>query len=122
MRLSALSLVVPDYDAAIAFYCGVMGFTLDEDIDQGRKRWVRVTPPGGGPSFILAKADGGRQTNAIGDQGGGRVWLFLETSDFAADHTRLKAAGVAFEEEPRHELNLMEPSLSFRICLATAGI
>ena len=103
MRLSALSLVVPDYDAAIAFYCGVMGFSLDEDIDQGRKRWVRVTPPGGGVSFILARADGPKQTAAIGNQGGGRVWLFLESQGFAADHARLKASGVTFEEAPRYE-------------------
>ncbi|MBM1632509.1 VOC family protein [Sulfitobacter mediterraneus] len=103
MRLSALTLIVPDYDAAIAFYCGQMGFVLDEDIDQGRKRWVRVTPPGGGAGFVLAQAADDRQTAAIGDQGAGRVWLFLQTDDFAADHARLLAAGVTFEEAPRHE-------------------
>ena len=52
MHLSALTLIVPDYDSAIAYYCDVMGFVLTEDIDQGRKRWVRVTPPGGGTGFI----------------------------------------------------------------------
>jgi len=103
MRLSALSLLVPDYDAGIAFYCGVMGFDLLEDQDQGRKRWVRVRPTGGGPAFVLARADGAEQRAAIGQQGGGRVWLFLETDDFAADHARLIAAGVTFEEAPRHE-------------------
>ncbi|MBM1309396.1 VOC family protein [Sulfitobacter mediterraneus] len=102
MRLSALTLIVPDYDAAIAFYCGQMGFELSEDIDQGHKRWVRVTPPGGGAGFILAQAADARQTAAIGDQGAGRVWLFLQTDDFAEDHARLLAAGVTFEEEPRH--------------------
>ncbi|KIN76545.1 VOC family protein [Sulfitobacter mediterraneus] len=104
MRLSALTLIVPDYDAAIAFYCGQMGFELSEDIDQGHKRWVRVTPPGGGAGFILAQAADARQTAAIGDQGAGRVWLFLQTDDFAEDHARLLAAGVTFEEEPRHEV------------------
>jgi catechol 2,3-dioxygenase-like lactoylglutathione lyase family enzyme len=103
MRLTALSLIVPNYDAAIDFYCGVMGFDLVEDIDQGRKRWVRVRPPGGGPAFILARADTAEQVTAIGGQGAGRVWLFLETDNFARDHARLCAAGVSFEEDPRHE-------------------
>lgn len=103
MYLTALTLIVPDYDAAIAYYCDTMGFTLTEDIDQGHKRWVRVTPPGGGTGFILARADNPAQSAAVGSQGAGRVWLFLQTDDFAADHARLVAAGVAFEEEPRHE-------------------
>ncbi len=103
MHLAALSLIVPDYDAAIAFYCGVMGFDLEQDIDQGRKRWVQLRPKGGGPAFVLARADGPAQTAAIGQQGAGRVWLFLSTDDFAADHARLTAAGVTFEEPPRHE-------------------
>ncbi len=104
MRLSALSLIVPDYDAGIAFYCGQMGFELMADEDQGRKRWVEVRPFGGGPSFVLARADTPAQKAAIGQQGAGRVWLFLETDDFFRDHARLSAAdGVTFEEEPRHE-------------------
>lgn len=103
MRLFALTLIVPDYDAAIAFYCGAMGFGLAEDVDQGHKRWVRVTPPQGGGSFILAQAATKAQRAAIGQQGAGRVWLFLETDDFARDHARLTQAGVVFEEEPRHE-------------------
>ena len=74
-----------------------------EDIPQGSKRWVRVGPTGGCTGFILARAEGPVQTAAIGHQGGGRVWLFLETQDFAVDHARLSAAGVAFEELPRHE-------------------
>lgn len=104
MKLSALTLIVPDYDAGIAFYCGKMGFTLEEDIDQGHKRWVRVCPPGGGAGFILAQAANEAQRSAIGAQGAGRVWLFLETNDFAADHARLTAAGVIFEETPRKEV------------------
>lgn len=103
MKLASVSLIVPDYDAAIAFYCGQMGFELVADVDQGRKRWVEVRPQGGGPSFVLARADGAEQSRAIGSQGAGRVWLFLETDDFARDHGQLSAAGVTFEETPRHE-------------------
>ena len=102
-RLISVALVVPDYDAAIAFFCDVMGFRLTGDIDQDRKRWVTVQPPGGGVQLVLAQAVGARQAAAIGDQCGGRVWLFLETDDFARDHARMTAAGVEFEESPRHE-------------------
>lgn len=102
-RIAALALVVPDYDPAIAFFCNVLGFRLTEDIDQGRKRWVTVEPPGGGARLVLARAEGEAQARAIGNQAGGRVWLFLETDDFARDFTRMKAAGVVFEEDPRHE-------------------
>ncbi|MEO1797637.1 MAG: VOC family protein [Pseudomonadota bacterium] len=102
-RLHALSLLVPEYDEGIAFFTGPMGFALAEDVDLGGgKRWVRVAPPGGGASLILARAVG-EQRAAIGAQGGGRVWLFLETSDFDADHARMVAAGVHFEEAPRDE-------------------
>ena len=81
-----------------------MGFDLLEDTDMGGgKRWVRVAPAGAQTAFLLARAVGTRQTDAIGNQGGGRVWLFLQTDDFAADHARLLAAGVTFEESPRHE-------------------
>ncbi|MFL4470721.1 VOC family protein [Tateyamaria armeniaca] len=104
MQLASVSLIVPDYDAAIAFYCGQMGFDLVADIDQGRKRWVEVRPSGGGASFVLARADGSVQEAAIGAQGAGRVWLFLQTDDFERDHARLMQAGVTFEEEPRHEV------------------
>lgn len=103
MHLSALSLLVPDYDSAIAWFTGPMGFELRQDLDLGGgKRWVRVAPKGAQTEFILARAVGD-QTRAIGDQGGGRVWLFLATDDFAADHGRMVAAGVTFEEEPRVE-------------------
>ncbi len=105
-HLHAVSIVVPDYDAAIVFYCGVLGFDLIDDIDQGRKRWVRVRPPGAkgdAASLILARADTDRQRAAIGDQFGGRVGLFLASDDFARDHARMKAQGVRFEEAPRHE-------------------
>ena len=104
MYLSALTLIVPDYDTAIAYYCGTLGFTLSEDIDQGHKRWVRVTPSGAGAGFILAEAANDTQKAAIGNQGAGRVWLFLNTDDFASEHARLLAAGVTFEEAPRTEI------------------
>jgi len=103
MHLSAITLIVPDYDAGIDFYCSVMGFDLTEDVDQGRKRWVRVTPPGAQTGFILARADDDQQKAAIGKQGAGRVWLFLKADDFTAEFDRLTAAGVTFEEAPRHE-------------------
>jgi catechol 2,3-dioxygenase-like lactoylglutathione lyase family enzyme len=102
--LHAVSLVVPDYDEAIEFYCGILGFTLAEDIDQGHKRWVRVLPPGATQgSLILARASNPRQNAAVGDQFGGRVGLFLQTDDFARDHARMLTNGVPFEEAPHHE-------------------
>jgi catechol 2,3-dioxygenase-like lactoylglutathione lyase family enzyme len=104
MHLSALTLIVPDYDEAIAYYRDTLGFVLEQDIDQGSKRWVRMAPQGAQTGFILAKAASPEQLAAVGNQGAGRVWLFLETDDFAADHTRLQAAGVSFEEAPRHEI------------------
>lgn len=102
-RITALALVVPSYEAGLAFYAGVMGFAVLEDIDQGRKRWITVAPPGGGVALVLARADTPRQAQAIGNQGGGRVFLFLETDDFARDHSHMLRHGVIFEEAPRHE-------------------
>ena len=103
MKLAFLSILVPDYDAGIAFFVEQLGCILIEDTDMGNgKRWVRVAPPGGGTGFLLARAVE-EQRDYIGKQGGGRVWLFLETSDFEADHARLAANGVRFAESPRHE-------------------
>jgi len=103
LKLAQLSLLVRDYDEALDFYVGKLGFMLVEDSDLGGgKRWVVVAPAGGGAHLLLAKATGD-QTQRIGDQGGGRVWLFLHTNDFAADHARMSAAGVHFLEAPRHE-------------------
>jgi catechol 2,3-dioxygenase-like lactoylglutathione lyase family enzyme len=103
-RLALLSLLVPDYDAGIAFYVGQMGFELLEDTDMGQgKRWVRVGPAGAETAFLLAKAVGDPQVAAIGNQGGGRVWLFLSTDDFDRDHAKMQANGVQFEEAPRAE-------------------
>ena len=104
VRISAIALVVPDYEAGLAFYVGKLGFRLVEDLDQGRKRWVVVEPSGGGARLVLARAEGEAQIDAIGNQAGGRVFLFLETDDFARDHAAMQAAGVTFEEAPRHEL------------------
>ncbi len=103
--LHAVTLVVPDYDAAIAFYTNVLSFTLSKDIDLGGgKRWVLVAPPrGNGAALLLAKADGDAQTQAIGNQTGGRVGFFLESDDFHRDHTAMLKAGVVFEEHPRVE-------------------
>ncbi len=104
MRLAAVTFLVPDYDPAIAWFTGPLGFTLAEDTSLGgAKRWVRVTPPGGGSDLILARAEGAEQRATIGRQGGGRVWLFLHTDDFARDHARLTTAGVHFLEPPRIE-------------------
>lgn len=104
--LFLVALVVPDYDAAIAFYCGALGFTLAEDNGlEDDKRWVVVRPPGGeGASLLLAKAADAAQASAIGNQAGGRVGFFLKTDDFARDHTAYVAKGVTFEEAPRHEV------------------
>ncbi len=104
MRLQAVALVVPDYDAGLSFYAGVMGFDVlcDEDLGAG-KRWVMVAPPGGGTALLLARAATDRQRAAIGEQTGGRVGFFLETRNFDADHARMLAAGVLFEETPRDE-------------------
>ena len=105
-HLANIALVVADYDEAIAWYTQVLGFTLLQDIDMGDgKRWVRVAPPGsnGGTALLLAQANTEAQRTRIGDQVGGRVGFFLHTDDFARDHARMRAAGVTFLEEPRHE-------------------
>ena len=102
-RVALFSLLVPDYDEALAFFTAI-GFELREDSDLGGgKRWVRIAPEGAETEILLARAMGERQAATIGEQGGGRVWLFLETEDFAADHARLSAAGAVFEAPPRDE-------------------
>jgi catechol 2,3-dioxygenase-like lactoylglutathione lyase family enzyme len=104
MHLHAFTVLVPDYDAGIAFYVGTLGFDLRADTPLGPgKRWVLVAPKGGQTAILLARANGTAQEAAIGNQTGGRVGFFLATDDFAADHARMTAAGVQFEEEPRHE-------------------
>jgi len=102
--LALATLVVADYDAAIGFYVGKLGFSLTRDDDMGGgKRWVVVTPPGSQGGLLLAKAANADQAARVGDQTGGRVGFFLNTDDFDADHARMLAAGVTFLEAPRRE-------------------
>lgn len=104
-EIAAFAYLVRDYDEAIAWFTGVLGFVLLEDTPRGPgKRWVRVAPRGGrGTALLLARAATPEQEAQVGRQGGGRVWLFLHTDDFARDHAAMKAAGVVFAEAPRHE-------------------
>lgn len=101
-RLALTALLVRDYEEAIGFYVGKLGFELVEDTPQGDKRWVVVRPRGSDAGLLLARASGA-QAARIGDQAGGRVFLFLETDDFARDHAAFTAAGVRFLEAPRRE-------------------
>jgi catechol 2,3-dioxygenase-like lactoylglutathione lyase family enzyme len=104
MHLGLATLVVRDYDEAIAFYTGALGFELRADAALGDgKRWVVVAPPGAVTGLLLARADGPAQEARAGDQTGGRVAFFLNTDDFARDHERMLAAGVRFDEPPRDE-------------------
>ena len=100
-----IALVVRDYDEAIDFYVHKLGFTLVEDtfIEEQNKRWVLVAPPGSETRLLLARAVGTDQSARIGDQTGGRVFLFLHTDDFWRDFRRYQAAGVSFVREPKSE-------------------
>ncbi len=104
-RLAAVTLVVADYDDAIAWFRDVAGFEVVEDTPLGGgKRWVVVRPgAAGGADLLLARAASDEQRARVGDQTGGRVFLFLHTDDFAADHARMAAAGVRFIDGPRSE-------------------
>ena len=104
--LGLVSLLVRDYDEAIAFYVGKLGFTLRDDTYQAAqdKRWVVVSPPGAKEScLLLARATSDHQTSRIGDQTGGRVFLFLYTDDFWRDFNAHTAKGVVFVREPKTE-------------------
>jgi len=104
--IAQIALVVRDYDEAIDFYVGVLGFDLVEDsiIPSQNKRWVVVAPPGAaGSRLLLARAANTEQAARIGDQTGGRVFLFLHTDDFWRDFHAYKAKGVVFVREPRVE-------------------
>lgn len=104
--VSLVALLVDDYDEAIRFYVDAVGFELVEDTEQGAKRWVVVRPPGAeSPStgLLLARAVNDDQRPRVGDQTGGRVFLFLETADFDSSYARMVAGGVEFLEVPRHE-------------------
>jgi len=103
--LARVALLVRDYDEALAWYVGVLGFECLEDAPrEAGKRWVVVAPPGSRESaLLLARAATPEQAAYVGSQGGGRVWLFLHTDDFARDHARMQERGVRFLETPRHE-------------------
>jgi len=102
--IALVSLVVRDYDEARAFYLGQLGFALVEDraMPEQSKRWVVIAPPGaaGGAQLLLAQASTPAQAACIGQQTGGRVFLFLNTDDFWRDHARFTAQGVTFVREP----------------------
>ena len=103
-RIALITLVVADYDEAIAWYTGKLGFALLEDLDQGHKRWVVVGPSDQhAAALLLARASDEQQRQRIGDQTGGRVGFFLHTDDFWRDHAAMTAAGVEFLERPREE-------------------
>jgi len=103
--VSAISLLVPDYDAGLQFYVETLGFQLVEDTRlTPEKRWVLVAPKGAAETrLLLAKADGTKQQASIGNQAGDRVFLFLTTDDFDRDFAQMTGKGVEFLEEPRSE-------------------
>ncbi|WP_141703633.1 VOC family protein [Planobispora rosea] len=108
VHLDLVTIVVDDYDRAIDFFVGALGFEPAEDApsltNDGRpKRWVVVRPPGGGTGILLARADGERQAAVVGDQVAGRVGFFLRVDDFEAAFERMTAAGVEFVTAPRKE-------------------
>lgn len=103
MRLSLVTFLVPDYDEAIAFFVAGLGWTLLTDEDQGRKRWVTVSPASDGPALLLARATSEAQINAIGAQTAERVGFFLQSDNFARDAARIQAAGGTLIETPRVE-------------------
>ena len=121
MYRELVALVVEDYDVAIDFFVGVLGFELVEDspsltTDGRSKRWVVVRPPGAQTGILLARADGEEQAAAVGRQFAGRVGLFLRVENFDAAYERMRAAGVQFVNEPR-----AEPYGCVAVFLDTAG-
>jgi catechol 2,3-dioxygenase-like lactoylglutathione lyase family enzyme len=104
-ELAHVAVVVRDYDEAIVFYTGVLGFRLIEDTDMGEgKRWVLIAPAGSkGTNILLARAATPEQATRIGNQTGGRVFLFLYTDDFWRDYRALQAQGVEFVRDPKDE-------------------
>jgi catechol 2,3-dioxygenase-like lactoylglutathione lyase family enzyme len=105
-RIGLISLVDDDYDDALAFFIGKLGFELAEDtfVPEQSKRWVVVAPPGSnGSRLLLAKASTEDQKSRVGAQTGGRVFLFLYTDNFRRDYERYKAIGIEFVREPKRE-------------------
>ena len=109
MLVDKIAIVVDDYDQAITFFTEALGFDLVEDspaltTEGGQpKRWVVVRPPGAETGILLARADGERQTAAVGNQVAGRVGFFLQVEDFDAAYRRMTSAGVEFATKPRDE-------------------
>lgn len=103
--IAHIALVVRDYDEALAYFTAVLGFELVEDtLLRDGKRWVLVAPPASrGASILLVRAVNAEQSSRIGNQSGGRVFLFLHTDDFWRDYRTMKARGVMFQESPREE-------------------
>lgn len=101
--IAQVTLVVRDYDEAIAFYTQKLFFTLVEDtpLPEEQKRWVVVAPPGGGTGILLARASKPEQEAFVGNQSGGRVFLFLSTDDFWRDYRRMEKKGVRFVRQPQ---------------------
>lgn len=104
-QIAHIALVVRDYDEALAFYVGKLGFELVEDTFQPaqKKRWVTIRPPGAPndtTTLLLARASSEHQASYVGNQAGGRVFLFLSTDNFARDHAAFTAAGVKWERPP----------------------
>ena len=103
-RLGLVTYVAREYDEAIGFFVGKLGFTLVEDTDMGDgKRWV-VVSAGDGASLLIARADGDKQLASVGNQTGGRVGFFLQTDNFERDFAAWTLRGVVFREQPRHEV------------------
>jgi len=119
--ISAISLVVPDYDQALDFYVGKLGFDKVEDtILSPTKRWVRVVPPGGQTCLLLAKTDGEVQAHFVGNQTGGRVFLFLNTDDFERDYNKFKKIVFGFLKS--HDTKPMAALWCLKIRSAINGI
>ncbi|WP_394192928.1 VOC family protein [Pseudoalteromonas atlantica] len=104
-QIGSVALVVENYDDAIAFYTQKLGFDLIEDTNIGNgKRWVLIAPPNSnGTNSLLAQASTPQQLDSVGNQSGGRVFLFLHTNDFWRDYKMMQQQGVKFNEQPREE-------------------
>jgi len=99
--IAQTALIVREYEEAIEFYCGKLGFIVAEDTQLEKKRWVRLRAPGGkGSEILLSKAVDDKQHAAVGNQTGGRVLFFLHTDNFDADYARFKSSGIEFTEGP----------------------
>lgn len=103
MQVGLVTIVVREYDEALAFFVDALGFDLVEDRADATKRWVVVRPPGAQTGILLARGEGDEQRSAIGRQTADRVGFFLEVGDFDSAHRRMARAGVHFLENPRHE-------------------